>query len=130
MSHDRHSEFVIKDKKLITCPFCKTSFQCNLTTENHIAIRNHFNRSTFCKEKRKRGEIQIFSNASKQQKCRNDIGKLETLRHRLSNATTENLPNYWESDDEVHIDAEDFDQESQFHFDDDPWTQSFGYPHR
>ena len=94
MSHDRHSEFMIKDKKLITCPFCKTIFQCNQTTENHIAIRNHFNRSKFCKEKRKRGEIQIFSNASKQQKCRNDIGKLETLRHRLSNATTENLPNY------------------------------------
>jgi hypothetical protein len=92
--------------------------------------------SKFCKEKRKRGEIQIVSNASKQQKCQNDIGKLETLRHRLSNATTENLPNYWESDDEmaisfddeVHFDAKDFDQESQFDFDDDQWTQSLDIP--
>ena len=128
MSHDRHSEFVIKDKKLITCPFCKTSFQCNLTTENHIAIRNHFNRSTFCKEKRKRGEIQIFPNASKQQKCQNDIGKLETLRHRLSNATTENLPNYWESDDDVHIDVEDFYQESQVDFEHHERSQSPDIP--
>ena len=132
MSHDRHSEFVIKEKKLITCPYCNTIFQCNKDTEFHQAIRAHHNKSTFCKERRKRGEIQIVSNASKQQKCQNDIGKLETLRHRLSNATTENLPNYWESDDEmaisfdndVHIDAKDFDQESQFDFDDDQWTQS------
>ena len=58
------------------------------------------------------------------------------MRHRLSNATTENLPNYWESDDEmaisfddeVHFDAKDFDQESQFDFDDDQWTQSLDIP--
>jgi len=54
----------------------------------------------------------------------------------LSNAKTENLPNYWESDDElaisfdddVHIDVEDFYQESQFDFDDDQWTQSLDIP--
>lgn len=128
MSHDRHSEFLIKEKKLVTCPYCNTIFQCNKDTEFHQAIRAHHNKSTFCKEKRKRGEIQIVSNASKQQKCQNDIGKLETLRHRLSNATTENLPNYWESDDDVHIDVEDFYQESQVDFDDDERSQSPDIP--
>jgi hypothetical protein len=135
MSHDGYSEFVMKDKKLITCPFCKTIFQCSQGTENYIAIRNHCNKSSFCKDNRKRGEIQIVSNASKQQKCQNDIGKLVTLRQRLSNASTENVPNYWESDDEMAIsfdngnnDAEDFDQESQFDFDDDQWTQSLDIP--
>ena len=58
------------------------------------------------------------------------------MRHRLSNATTENLPNYWESDDEmaisfdddVHIDFEDFYQESQVDFDDDERSQSPDIP--
>ena len=135
MSHDGHSEFVIKEKKLITCPYCKTIFQCNKDTEIHQAIRAHHNKSTFCKEKRKRGEIQIVSNASKQQKCQNDIGKLETLRQQLSIAKTDNVPNYWESDDEmeisfddVHNDDEDFNQESQVSFDDDQSTQSLDVP--
>ena len=31
-------------------------------------------------------------------------------------------------DNDVHIDAEDFDQESQVDFDDDRWTQSLDIP--
>ena len=87
MYHDRHSKFMSKEQKLITCPYCQTIFQCDKNTSNNIAIRNHYNKSRSCKEKRKRPQDQSISNASKQQKYQNDIGKLEILRQQLSNVT-------------------------------------------
>ena len=103
MYHDRHSKFMSKEQKLITCPYCQTIFQCDKNTTNNIAIRNHYNKSRSCKEKRKRPQDQSVSNALKQQKYQNDIGKLEILRQQLSNATTAVMPNYWEADDEMAI---------------------------
>jgi len=123
-----------KEQKLITCPYCQTIFQCDKSTETNKAIKAHYNKSRSCKEKRKRPQDQSISNALKQQKCQNDIGKLEILRQQLSNATTAVMPNYWEADDEMAIafdnnnnvddDDEDLEPKSRVPFADGQSMQS------
>ena len=73
-----------KDTKQLLCPICRSYFTCDSSSINTVALRNHRNRSQFCKRvwqpKRHRSENVSTDRAEKQPKLPEESEQLNTAR--------------------------------------------------
>jgi len=97
-------------KRIIQCPYCQKSFQCDVNADYAKSLRSHCIRSHYCRDQCKRVQETSTNSSNKQQKPNNDVEELEILRERLS--TAKHLSPFEEVSMEVDVDVHtDYDNE-------------------